>query len=205
VLEASKQPRPGLDAVYANATNTVTLQLPLILAALAPEDDTATFLRKASMVAGYLDIVTARHIVNSRDFGYDALSNGVFALAREIRNLDPDILAKRLGDELAALPVSFDGVATYGLRSRNKSRTRYLLARMTAWLEVQCNGITATPAYAERMRELLSFEIEHIWANKHDLQPQVPLRKFEHIRDSFGALLLLPKPFNASYGALPYT
>ncbi|HZM77161.1 MAG TPA: DUF262 domain-containing protein [Candidatus Limnocylindrales bacterium] len=204
VLEASKQPKQGLDAVYANATNTVTLQLPLILAAVAPEDDTATFLRKASMVAGYLDIVAARHIVNSRDFGYDALSSGVFALAREIRNLDADTLAKRLGDEIAALPVSFDGVATYGLRPRNKSRTRYLLARMTAWLEIQCNAITTTPAYAARMRDLLSHEIEHVWANKPDLQPQVQLRKFEHIRNSFGGLLLLPKSFNASYGALPY-
>src|SRR5262249_18714473 len=110
ILEASKLPRPGLDAVYANATNTVTLQLPLILSALSPEADVPLFVRRASMVAGSLDFVPARHIVNSRDFGYDALSSGVFALAREIRNLDADTLAKRLGDEIAALPVTFSGV-----------------------------------------------------------------------------------------------
>ena len=204
ILEASKNPRPGFDAVFANATNTVTLQLPLILAAVASEDDHETFIRKSSMVAGYLDIVTARHIVNSRDFGYDALSNGVFALAREIRNLDVDTLAKRLGDEIAALPVTFAGVLTYGLRPRNKARVRYLLARMTAWLEIQCVGITPTPAYGPRLREFLTLEIEHIWANKPGLQPQVPTRKFDQIRNSFGGLLLLPKPFNASFGADPY-
>jgi len=204
ILEASKQPMPGLDAVYANGTNTVTLQLPLILAAVTPDDDKATFVRKASMVAGYLDIVTARYIVNSRDFGYDALSNAVFALAKEIRNVDADTLAKRLGDEIAGLPVTFGGVATYGLRPRNKSRTRYLLARITAWLEIQCQGIRTTPAYGQRLRELLTYEIEHIWADKPQLQPQVPLRRFDTVRNSLGGLLLLPKPFNASFGALPY-
>src|SRR4051794_20463464 len=117
------------------------------------------------MVAGYLDIVTARHMVNSRDFGYDALSNGVFALAREIRNLDIDTLGKRLGDEVAAMPVTFAGVATYGLRGRNKTRTRYLLARMTAWLEIQCGGLTSTPAYGPLMKEYLGYEIEHIWSS----------------------------------------
>ena len=204
ILEASKRPLPGLDAVYANGTNTVTLQLPLILAAVTPDDDKETFIRKAAMVAGYLDIVTARYMVNSRDFGYDALSNAVFALAKEIRNLDVDALAKRLGDEIAALPVTFEGVATYGLRPRNKSRTRYLLARMTAWLEIQCQGITTSPAYGPRLRELLSYEIEHIWPDKPELQPQVPRRRFDNVRNSFGGLLLLPKSFNAAYGALPY-
>ncbi len=205
ILAASKDPRPGLDAVYANATNTVTLQLPLILAAITPDDEANTFVRKASMVAGYLDIVTARHMVNSRDFGYDAMSSGVFALAREIRNLDADALAKRLGDEVAALPVTFAGVATYGLRGRNKTRTRYLLARMTAWLEIQCGGLTSTPAYGPLLRHFLGYEIEHIWANKKELQPQVQVRKFDHFRDSFGALLLLPKTFNAAFGDDPYS
>jgi hypothetical protein len=204
ILEASKQPRPGLDALYANAVNTVTLQLPLILSAVAPADDTATFVRKASMVAGYLDIVVARRMVNWRDFGYDALSSGVLALAREIRNLDAETLAKRLGEEVAALPETFDGVATYALRSRNKARVRYLLARMTAWLEIQCGGITATPAYGDRVKGLLTHEIEHIWASDPGLQPQVQRRKFDQLRNSLGGLLLLPKSFNAAYGAKPY-
>jgi hypothetical protein len=204
ILEASKQPRPGLDAVYANAINTVTLQLPLILSAVTPDDDAPTFVRKASMVAGYLDIVVARRMVNWRDFGYDALSNGVFALAREIRDLDADTLAKRLGDEIAGLSETFDGVATYGLRPRNKARVRYLLARMTAWLEIQCSAITTAPAYGARVKDLLALEVEHIWADNPQLQPQVQVRKFDQIRNSFGALLLLPKAFNASYGDKTY-
>ncbi len=204
LIAATKEPCPGLDVLYANGRNTVTLQLPLILAALSLDDDRATFERKARMIGGYLDIVVARRMVNWRDYGYDALSNGVFSLAREIRGLDIDTLAKRLGEEIATLPETFDAVGTYGLRARNRTRVRYLLARMTAWLELQHEELTTTPAYGPLLRKLMSYDIEHIWADKPELQPEVQARRFDHVRNSFGGLLLLPKSFNRAYGAKPY-
>ncbi|GAA1832676.1 DUF262 domain-containing protein [Luedemannella flava] len=204
LLSAAKEPQAGLDVVYANGRNSVTLQLPLILATLTPDDDAATFARKARMVGGYLDIVVARRMVNWRDYGYDAMASGVFSLAREIRGLDVDTLAKRLGDEVASLPETFDAVGAYGLRARNHTRVRYLLARMTAWLEIQHDGITTEPAFGPLLKKFMSYEIEHIWANKPELQPQVKPRQFDQFRNSFGGLLLLTKPFNAAYGAKPY-
>jgi hypothetical protein len=50
------------------------------------------------------------------------------------------------------------------------------------------------------------YEVEHIWANKYDRHTN----EFSHpsdfgdYRNRIGGLLLLPKSFNASYGALPY-
>ena len=53
---------------------------------------------------------------------------------------------------------------------------------------------------------LESYEVEHIWANL----PERHMNEFSHpsdfaaMRHRIGGLLLLPKSFNASYGALPY-
>src|SRR6266540_2518293 len=82
LLDAAKRPRPWLDPVYFNGLNSVTLQYPLMLAAVTADDDHKTFATKARMVAGYLDILVARRIVNGQDYRYDALSHSVFALAR---------------------------------------------------------------------------------------------------------------------------
>src|SRR5262249_49144225 len=68
LLAAANRPTRGLDAVYYNGLNKITLQYPLILAALKPDDTNATFIAKANMVAGYLDIVVALRMVNYVDF-----------------------------------------------------------------------------------------------------------------------------------------
>lgn len=50
------------------------------------------------------------------------------------------------------------------------------------------------------------YEVEHIWANKFERHTdEFPtVYEFEDHRHKFGDLLLLPKDFNASYGAMPY-
>lgn len=47
-------------------------------------------------------------------------------------------------------------------------------------------------------------EIEHIWANHPEQHPEVPEKDFASERNTIGDLLLLPRPFNESYGDLAY-
>jgi hypothetical protein len=203
LLGASKKPTAGLEPLYYNALNAVTLQFPLILAAVHPDDDRDTFHRKARMVAGFFDVYVARSMVNSKDYRHDSLADDMYALAREIRNQSADAIAKRLGDELSALPETFEGVASLGLRPGNRLRIRYLLARLTAWVYV--HGEAGANRYeAEAVRTFRQMEIEHIWADKPEYQPQVPARRFATVRNRFGALVLLPRPINASLGAATY-
>lgn len=200
LLAAAKRPTPGFDAVYFNGLNSVTLQLPLILAAVTPEDDDATFVVKTAMVAGFLDILVARHMVNERDYRYDSLAHYVFTLAREIRNAKPALLAEHLGAKIASLPDGFDGLANHTLRHGNRARTKYLLSRITAWLEVNVDSHPTPPTQAEVVYRLRAHEIEHVWANHADYQPQVPVRRFQAVRNRLGGLLLLPKDINAAFG-----
>ncbi len=205
LLLATRALTPALEPIYYNAHNSVTLQLPLILAAVTPDDDHQTFRRKATLVAGYLDVFVARSMVNSHDFRYSAVEHRMFALAREIRDMDADTLAKRLGEEVALIPDGFDPVATYSLRPRNRAYVKYLLARIAGWLDSQCGTGHDFSTYVRSGKDLQPFEIEHVWADKFEHQPHLARRKFVELRNRLGALLLLPKDFNASFGAMAYS
>jgi hypothetical protein len=203
LIDASKKPTLDLEPLYYNGLNSVTLQFPLILAAIRASDDQETFRRKARLVAGFLDIYIARFLVNSRDFRQDTLSKNMFALARELRDQDLATIAGRLSEELAALPETFEGVVTLGLRSGNRLRIRYLLARLTAWVAAHGDP-GAHKNEAEIVRTLRQQEIEHVWADKPAQHPEVQPRRFQTVRNRFGALVLLPKPVNSSIGDDPY-
>lgn len=95
-------------------------------------------------------------------------------------------------------------MGSYRLHQRNSANVKYLLARLTAWLESECGGTTSFADLVDRLRKD-SFEIEHVWANHPELHPEFDSEQgFADQRNKFGALLLLPRSFNASYGGKPY-
>jgi Protein of unknown function DUF262/Restriction Enzyme Adenine Methylase Associated/Protein of unknown function (DUF1524) len=200
LLRAAGTLTEGLEPVYYNAYNNVTLQYPLILAALHPEDDEDAFRTKARMIAGAMDIFVARCMIAGSDFRYPTIQRRMFALARELRGLEPDKLAPRLGEELLGTNDPFESFATFGLHQRNRAHIRYLLARMTAWLE-QRYGLPHTfQTYASPG----GYEVDHVLANRPELRPELPLRRFHELRDRFGGLLLLPRDVAAEYADMSY-
>jgi hypothetical protein len=203
LLDAGQRMVPGLEHVYFNAWTGVTLQYPLILAAVTPVDDDETFRQKARMMAGFLDLFVARRMVNYRNFGYSTIAYTMFNLAREIRDLDVTELADTLASRCAELEDTFGAAEIFRLHGRNSSHIRYLLARMTAWVEGRCGGALGFADLVDRGRSD-PFEIEHIWADHPERQPTLTEAAFAYERNSFGGLLLLPKSFNASYGDMPY-
>jgi uncharacterized protein with ParB-like and HNH nuclease domain len=204
LLEASQKLTPGFEEVFYNSWNGFTFQYPLILASISPADDDETFKVKTRMVAGWTDIFVARRMVNYRNFGYSTVAYTMFNHMKDIRDLDVAELSLVLGTKVAETEDDFGAVANLGLHQRNGSQIKYLLARMTAWLENQSGGALTFADLVDRNRKH-PFEIEHIWANHPERHPEFASEQaFADQRNKFGGLLLLPKDFNASYGDKPY-
>ena len=205
LLRATRKMKKGLEHVYYNAITGLTLQHLPILAVVTPDDDNQLFRSKAELVARFLNIFVARRMANYRNFGYSTIVYTMFNLAKDVRNKDLDELRDVLADRIANTRESFEGIRSFGLHRRNGTHIRYLLARMTAWIEKECGTGIGFSAYVDRSRKH-PFEIEHIWADKYERHTTEFDNHYdfaEH-RDRFGGLLLLPKDFNASFGDAEY-
>lgn len=204
---------PGLEVIYYNAINNFTLQYPMLLAPIRPDDDDATVLKKFCIVGRYIDILIARRVVNFMRVGYSTMVYGIFRTIQSIRDLEPEPLATELTTRLNDFEATFHGtddgertgVSGFYLNQFSKRYVRYFLARIMAHIDIGSDG-------SDRFAEYLggntgeAYQIEHILADKFDQHTEEfqTAEEFARYRNRFGALLLLPGSFNKSYGALPY-
>lgn len=200
LIEASNHLTDGLEYVYFNAHNDFTLQFMVIMAAIEVDDTDETFKKKANLIAAFIDLMITRRMAEYKNYGYSPMYRPMFILAKELRNKPLDEIRKLLKLRASELPEKLSSLANLRLTKTNKPEIYYLLARITSWLENE-----TTSKYFERRRND-PFEVEHIWANKYERHLEEFNNEFEFAehRNSFGDLLLLPKSFNASYGALAF-
>lgn len=205
LIEATWGDIDSLESVFHNDCAGLTLQLPIILAAITPEDDDRTVEEKTTAVAGALDIFVVRRMVNYRNFGYSTIVYTMFNLMKELRNQPIEIIRDVLSAWLESEDERLDGILRLGLHGRKYSHIRYILARITAWLDAELITGRSFWDYMDwRCKD--PFEVEHIWANDFDRHNHEFESKydFQEHRNKIGGLLLLPKSFNASYGDMPY-
>ena len=84
---------------------------------------------------------------------------------------------------------------------------RYLLSRMTGFLETGCGQPDLIGDYLGFGPSGRPYEIEHIWADHFGPYAEevgTPER-FRSVRNRFGALLLLPKEINAAFRDDPFS
>ncbi len=201
LLEAADELTQGLEHVYYNAHNDFTLQHMVILASCSVEDSDKEFIRKANLVAAYLDIMITRRMAEYKNFGYSPMYRPMFQLSKELRNLSLDEMRVILKQKLSEQRESIESLKILRLNKTNKPDIYYLLARITSWLDSN----PTSEFFVKRKKD--RYEVEHIWANKPERHLDEFNNEFEFAdrRNSFGDLLLLPKSFNASFGALPYS
>ncbi|GHO49643.1 DUF262 domain-containing protein [Ktedonospora formicarum] len=207
IRQAAETLTPGLEYIYYNAHNNFTLQYPLLLAPLRPEEDTDTTQRKIRLVAGYLDILIARRAVNFRTMDYSSIVYTMFNLMKEMRGLDIHSLVRLLKQKVTTMENSFDkGVPWFRSNLWSKRYVHHILARMTHYIETQCGIESSFVAYTSKSIKK-PFEIEHIWSNKYSYHQEEFSHKedFDIHRSRFGGLLLLPRGFNQSFGDKPYS
>jgi uncharacterized protein with ParB-like and HNH nuclease domain len=205
LLEASATQTPGFEPLFYNSVNKVSMQFLPMMAAITPDDNDETFQAKARVIASYLDLFVTRRMINFRNFGYSTIRYTIFSLAKDLRDKNLDEVHAILANRVADLTDTFEAIDTYWLTQRNRTHIHYILARMTAWLEEQCNTGPGFESYVNRQKRD-PFEVEHIWANhpeRHTDDFRVA-NDFNNYRNHIGGLILLPKSFNASYGDKTY-
>jgi hypothetical protein len=196
---------PGLEHVYFNAQNNFTLQYALLLSPLRLDDPEAVVLKKFRLVGTYLDILLARRIWNFRAIDYSTMQYAMFLVMRDVRGKAAPELASVLTEKLAGEEERFETNDRFRLHGQNGRQIHRMLARMTDFIETRAGMPSRYAEYATRAGQN-GYEVEHVWADKaeqHRDEFDHP-SDFDEYRNRFGGLLLLPKSFNASYGALPY-
>jgi hypothetical protein len=128
----------------------------------------------------------------------------MFLVMREIRGKSPSELVETFSGRLADVET-FASNPRFMLHKTNGYTVKQFLARMTDHVE-RASGLQSR--YLEYIggKGVSRYEIEHIWANhpeRHTAEFS-NATDFAEYRNRIGGLLLLPKPFNASFGDLPY-
>lgn len=206
---AEAAPEPGFENAYHNATHQFTHQPTLLLAPLVPGDAEAVIRTKMRLVAKYADIFLVRRLCNFRNIDYGTLQYNVFTVVRDIRGKSIEqvtaALHARLAEQEQKEGASLAGFKDFYLNQWSHRPIKRILARMIDFVEGAAGGEQRYAEYVT-LRGRKAFEVEHIWQNRfEDFRDEFKEKAdFDDHRNRFGGLLLLPKQFNASYGAKPY-
>jgi hypothetical protein len=192
---------PRLHAIFYNQYNNLGIQLPMIFATIAQDDQPSDVKAKAGLIANFVDLVYVRSMINNAA-SITRLEEDLSELVPRLRNChSQQQIADLLADEIGRLPYSFNGIEKFGLH-QNVRQVRYLLARLTAYVDTQSGY---SNEIAEYLNEQEPYEIEHIWPDDPRYRgglKSVP--EFKLWRNRLGALLLLPKSVNASLRDMAY-
>ena len=204
LIDAGKRPVPGLEHVLYNAQHGFTLQYMLLMSPLDPDDSDEVVVRKAGLVARYLDILLTWRLWNFRTISYSGMQYAMFLVMRDIRGLAVDALSQKLHDLLTKESENFTSNDRLRVHQQNRYYIHRLLARITDFVETSSGQPSRYLDYVSEGKTRC--EVEHIWADhaeRHTDEFDHPA-DFAEYRNRIGGLLLLPKSFNASYGDLTY-
>ena len=207
MLNAEKKLENDLEYIYyINHWGIApTLSYPLMLAPLNVNDNDELMCKKMNIVARYIEAFVVRRSINFNTFSASSIRYTMYSLVKEIRNKDFDQLRAILSKKLFEMEKNFTGLNDFRLHGQNKRFVKFLLSRITAWIENQAGMSTTFITYYQPEKGKL-FEVEHIWANKFSRHQDEFKQEseFSEYRNRIGDLVLLPRGTNQSYGDLSY-
>lgn len=182
-----------------------TLSFPLMLAPLNVGDSSEIVRAKINLVARYIETFVVRRSVNFRKFSASSIRYTMYSLVKEIRGKNFDELKELLSKKLSEMPDTFAGMEEFRLHGQNYRFVKFLLSRITAWVEQQA-GMSTTFITYYQPEHGKPFEVEHIWADKYECYTDEfeQEHEFNNYRNRLGDLVLLPRGSNQSYSDLCY-
>lgn len=207
ILNAQKEETVGLEHVFYIRHWGIarSLALPLMLAPLKSTDAPDLVHKKINAVARYIETFVVRRSINFRKFGASSIRYTMYTLVKELRGKDLPKLEAILQERLGTMEESWDGLASFRWHGQNRWFVRFLLSRITSFIE-QHAGIQSRFIDYYYPPTGKPFQIEHIWANKFEehLDEFDQKHEFDTYRSFIGDLVLLPQGTNQSYGDKPY-
>ncbi len=206
ISKASNEVLPQLEHILFNANQGFSLQNMVLLAPIDISDNENTINKKLRVTAQYIDILLTWRLWNFHSNSYSTLQYAMFLVMRDIRRKSLPDLIQILQNKLNQETITFASNDRFSLHEQNRPTMKRILARISDFVDT-ASGLQSR--YLEYMNDdkKKRYEIEHIWANKSDQHTDEFSHPtdFEDYRNHIGGLLLLPRSFNESYGALPYT
>ncbi len=207
ILKAEQVFNPAFEYVYYIRRWGIanSLSYPLLLAPLLKTDSDETAHNKINLVARYIETFAVRRSVNFRLFASSSIRYTMYTLVKEIRNKDLAELQSILTRKLEEMDESFAGMSNFKLHGQNRYFIKFLLSRMTAFVEQKTGFNSSFEKYFHNPNGK-PFEVEHIWADKfHEHRDEFEQEwDFQEFRNRLGGLILLPKGTNQSFSAKPF-
>ena len=205
IIEAIEKFDEKLPYIYYIKENLApSLYLPLLLAPIKIEDNDETIDKKLNIVAAFLEMLSVLRSVNRKSNSQTTLRQNLYTLVKDIRDSSVEDLAEIMFSRVDKLDITLDSMDDLILRSKNKSFIKFLLARITAWIEEKCGNSSNFVTYLDKKQQK-PFEIEHILPDKFQEHGEFQQKHdFDNYRNRIGALLLIQSGFNQSYNDLPY-
>ena len=207
IVDAQKEEKPGLEHVFYIGQWGIapSLSFPLMLAPLKSTDSVDVTRQKINRVASYIESFAVRRSINFRKFGASSIRYTMYTLVKELRGKDVESLGTILQAKLHDMEEKWDGVAQFGLHGMNRPFVKFVLARITAFIEQQSGASTNFSTYFLSLGKK-PYEVEHIWANKFEEHRDEfdQQHEFDTYRNRIGDLVLLPEGTNQSYGDMSY-
>jgi uncharacterized protein with ParB-like and HNH nuclease domain len=207
IMQAQATLMPALQHVYfINQWGIASSQsYPLMLAPLDPKDSPEIVDAKIDLVARYIETFVVRRSINFRKFSASSIRYTMYSLVKEIRDKDLATLRAILSVKVKEFDDGWDEFKNFLMHGQNKRFVKFLLSRITAYVE-QGAGITTTFQTYYESPGGKPFEVEHIWADDFNAHKDEFTDKddFSEWRNSIGALVLLPNGTNQSYNTKPY-
>ena len=207
IRQAEQDFKPELEHLYYIPRWGIadSLRYPLLLAPLLPGDSPEVVERKLNLVAKYLELFAVRRSLNFRNFGASSIRYTMYSLVKEIRRKSVEELEQILARQIDTMQETWEGMKTFRMHGQNKRFVKFLLSRISGFIDRQAGQSTDFVDYYENPNAK-PFEIEHIWANKFTQHRDEfeQERAFDEQRNRIGDLVLLPRGTNQSYSDAPY-
>lgn len=207
ILAAQQSEKTGWEHVFYHAHWGIadSLGFPLMLAPLKPTDSPEVTRQKINEVARFMETFAVRRSVNFRTFSASSIRYTMYTLVKDIRGKDLDSLRQVLQGKLDEMAETWNGIAEFRMHGTNRRFVRFLLSRITGFIE-QGSGASTNFSTYFTSPGTKPYEVEHIWADKftEHLDEFEQQHEFDNYRNRIGGLVLLPQGTNQSYGAMTY-